>query len=75
VLEIDQRREEMIWRVVSRYAELRKSALAVSSGMAYASFDGLFQHALLKRLAGVEDAVHTLRSDVQRVLDTLIIGH
>jgi AcrR family transcriptional regulator len=74
VLEIDQRREQMIWSVVNRYAELIGSTVAVSSGVAYASFDGLFQRALLRRLAGHDDAVHTLRADVEQVLDTMIVA-
>ena len=47
VLEIDQRREEMIWRVVSRYAELGGTVPTAASGAAYAILDGLFQQALL----------------------------
>ena len=71
VLEIDQRREEMIWRVVSRYAELGGMTLAASPGVAYAIFDGLFQQALLRQLAGQEDAGGELAANVARVLDTL----
>ena len=71
VLEIDQRREQMIWSVASRYAELSGSTVAVPPAVAYASFDGLFHRALLRRLAGHDDAVHTLRADAARLLDTL----
>ena len=71
VLEIDQRREEMIWRVVSRYAELGGMTLAASPGVAYAIFDGLFQQALLRQLAGQEDAGGELAANVAWVLDTL----
>ena len=71
VLEIDQRREEMIWRVVSRYAELAGMTLATSPGVTYAIFDGLFQQALLHQLAGREDAGSELAANVARVLDTL----
>ena len=71
VLEIDQRREEMIWRVVSRYAELGGMTLAASPGVAYAIFDGLFQQALLRQLAGQEDAGGELAANVARVLDAL----
>lgn len=74
VLEIDQRREQMIWHVVSRYAELAGSTVAASPGIAYATFDGLFHQALLRRLAGHDDAVDNLRADVEWVLDTLIVG-
>ena len=70
VLEIDQRREEMIWRVVSRYAELAGITLTTSPGVAYAIFDGLFQQALLRQFAGSEDAGSELAANVARVLDT-----
>lgn len=72
VLEIDQRREQMVWQVVSRYAELAGSRAAVSAAVAYASFDGLFQQALLRHLAAREGAVANLRADVERMLDRLI---
>ena len=71
LLEIDQRREEMIWRVVSRYAELAGMTLTTSPGVAYAIFDRLFQQALLHQLAGREDAGSELAANVARVLDTV----
>jgi hypothetical protein len=71
VLEIDQRREEMIWRVVSRYAEFAGVTMAVSPGVAYAMLDGLFQRALLHRLAGDEQAADDLAANVVRVLGAL----
>src|SRR5579871_1458972 len=74
VLEIDQRREEMIWRVLSRYAEFAGITVAVSPGMAYAMLDGLFQQALLHQLAGDEQAADDLAANVVRVLDTLKIA-
>jgi AcrR family transcriptional regulator len=71
VLEIDQRREEMIWRVVGRYAEFAGITVAVSPGAAYAVLDGLFQRALLHQLAGNAAAADDLAANVSRVLDTL----
>jgi len=71
VLEIDQRREEMIWRVISRYASLTGSGIAMPPGAAYAILDGLFQSALLHQLAGNERAADELAADVARVLDIL----
>ena len=71
VLEIDQRREEMIWRVISRYAEFAGITVALSPGAAYAVLDGLFQRALLHLLAGQDTAAEDLRANVVRVLDTL----
>jgi AcrR family transcriptional regulator len=74
VLEIDQRREEMIWRVLSRYAEFAGVTLALSPAAAYAILDGLFQQALLHQLAGDEEAAELLRANVVRILDTLAGG-
>ena len=74
VLEIDQRREEMIWRVISRYAEFAGIAVAVSPGAAYAMLDGLFQQALLHHLAGNDHAADDLAASVVRVLDTLAVA-
>lgn len=71
VLEIDQRREEMIWRVISRYAEFAGITVALSPGAAYAILDGLFQRALLYLLAGQDTAAEDLRANVVRVLDGL----
>jgi hypothetical protein len=71
VLEIDQRREEMIWRVISRYASFGGFSIALSPGAAYAILDGLFQQALLRFLAGNPAAAEDLRANVARVLDGL----
>jgi AcrR family transcriptional regulator len=71
VLEIDQRREEMIWRILSRYAEFTGVTLALPPGAAYAILDGLFQQALLHHLAGHDDAAEYLRANVIRILDSL----
>jgi AcrR family transcriptional regulator len=71
VLEIDQRREEMIWRVISRYAEFAGITVALSPAAAYAILDGLFQQALLRQLAGLAAAASDLAVNVEHVLDTL----
>jgi hypothetical protein len=61
----------MIWRVISRYADLTGLSVTLSPGVAYAMLDGLFQQALLRQLAGNEDAADDLAANVVRVLDTL----
>jgi AcrR family transcriptional regulator len=48
VLDIDTALEQMIWRVVSRYAELRATTPALPPSRAYALFDGLFEQALVR---------------------------
>ena len=52
VTEIDQTLEEMIWRVVTRYAELAGRPPAMDPAAAYGVLDGLFQQALLGHVAG-----------------------
>jgi AcrR family transcriptional regulator len=71
VAEIDQSLERMIWRIISRYAELGGVPLALSSRAAYAVFDGLFYQALVSHLAGNEDATADLEENVPRVLELL----
>ena len=71
VLDINQRREDMIWRVISRYAEFAGITVALSPSAAYAILDGLFQQALLHLLAGHDEAAEFLRANVVRVLDSL----
>lgn len=73
VLELDHGLQQMIWRIVTRYAELSELAPAVSPEVAYALFDGLFQQGLLRHLSGDEAAAGQLRSTVVRVLDGLVL--
>jgi AcrR family transcriptional regulator len=73
VSEIDQSLERMIWRIVSKYSDLAGTPLVVSSGPAYAVFDGLFLQALIRHLAGRADAARDLDENVQRVLQTLTL--
>ena len=72
VLDIDQSLERMIWRIVSKYAELSEAQLAVTPDLAYAVMDGLFQHALLRHLGGDASAAADLDSNVQHVLQSLL---
>jgi AcrR family transcriptional regulator len=71
VAEIDQSLERMIWRIISRYAELGGLPLAVPSRLAYALFDGLFYQALVAHLAGSTEAAADLERRVPEVLDLL----
>lgn len=72
VLEIDERREAMIWRVITRYAELSGGAPAASPATTYAMLDGIFQRALLLRLSEMEQAVAALEEELSRMLDLLV---
>ena len=72
--EIDGSLERMIWRIVSKYAELSGTAPTVTPAVAYAMFDGLFQHALISHLAGNDAAAPDLEQNVARLLESLFPG-
>jgi AcrR family transcriptional regulator len=72
VLEIDDSLERMIWRIVSRYAELGGSTPVVDSSAAYAVFDGLFQHSLLRHSSGSVDALDHMAAQVLVLLPKLV---
>ena len=72
VAEIDVSLERMIWRVVTRYADLSGKAPQIGSSGMYAVFDGLFQQALLRQLAGDDTAAADLRAAVTEVLPHLV---
>jgi AcrR family transcriptional regulator len=72
VHEIDQSLERMIWRIVTKFADLSGTRPGVTSHLAYAMFDGLFQHALISHLAGGANAAPDLEQNVQGVLDSAI---
>jgi hypothetical protein len=74
VLEIDRSLERMIWRVVSRYAELAGAPAAVAESVAYGIFDGLFQQALIAHVTQPgADAAGRLRHGAAGVLESLIV--
>jgi AcrR family transcriptional regulator len=73
VLEIDKSLELMIWRIVSKYGELSELPITVSPATAYGIFDGMFQQALLRFLAGQDNALDDLRTGVELVLPRLLL--
>ncbi|WP_020664854.1 TetR/AcrR family transcriptional regulator [Amycolatopsis benzoatilytica] len=68
VLDIDEQRQAMIWRVVQALAEFAGRPPRVSPEVAYATFDGLFQRALLHQLASRSDAADALAADAEALL-------
>ena len=72
VTDLDHQLEAMVWRVVSRYAELAGLPLAVSSPTAYAVFDGLFENSLVRHLGGDPAAGDRLRADAPWLIATLV---
>ncbi len=69
---IDKSLEKMIWRVLSRLAELAGAPVRAPSDVAYAMLDGLFQQCLLKHLSGDRKAIAALKANVRLVVDQLI---
>ncbi|PUA82237.1 TetR/AcrR family transcriptional regulator [Nocardioides currus] len=72
VLEIDHSLELMIWRVVSRFAELAGARPALDRGTAYALLDGVFEKALLEHLTGTGAALESLRERALTLMPSLI---
>ena len=72
VLMIDQTLEDMIWRVVSRYAELCGRPPAMTPHAAYGVLDGLFQQALLGHLTGDADAVESMAAQVHELMPLMV---
>lgn len=67
--QIEHSLEQMIWRVLTRYAELLGQQLQVDSSTAYALMDGLFQQALHLHVAGqVAEASERLSAATRRLL-------
>ncbi|QTI69412.1 TetR/AcrR family transcriptional regulator [Gordonia polyisoprenivorans] len=74
VLEIEASREQMIWRVVTRYCDLKGVAPQLDPTTAYIVLDGIFQRALLHHLADDADQVDAARGHLAAVFDGLDRG-
>lgn len=71
--QIEHSLEQMIWRVLTRYAELLGQQLQVDSSTAYALMDGLFQQALHLHVAGqVDEASERLSAATRRLLPLIV---
>lgn len=66
--EIDTALADMIWRMVSRYAELAAIPPTTDVHLTYAIYDGLFQQALARQLSGEASAPGDLRTGVRALL-------
>ena len=69
---IDQTLEQMIWRVISRYADLAGQDIRLGAAAAYGMLDGLFQQALLGHVAGRADALDELGQQVRDVMPLML---
>lgn len=72
VAQIDQSLEDMIARVLGRYAELAGVDPAIASPVAYGMFDGIFQQALLGHLYGRDGVLEDLRAKVVELMPMLL---
>lgn len=72
ILAIDTSLEDMVWRVLSQYAELAGRQLVLDKSTTYALLDGLFEHALLRHGAGDERALPALRDQAVTLLPSLV---
>jgi AcrR family transcriptional regulator len=70
--EIDGWLEDMVWRVVSRYAELADAEPAMPPSVLYGIIDGLFQQALIGVTVGRDGVLEELRALVHQLLPTLV---
>jgi TetR/AcrR family transcriptional regulator, transcriptional repressor of bet genes len=69
---IDKTLEDMIWRVVTRYAQLSGRPAARSPQVAYGMLDGLFQQALLGYITGRRGALDELTGQVRDLMPYLL---
>ena len=76
VLEIDGQLEQMIWRVISRCAELADAKPALDASTTYGMLDGLFAQTLLAWATGPaetrEQALSVLTGRVDSLLPSLL---
>ena len=72
VLMIDATLEDMIWRVVSRYADLAERPCVLEPGVAYGLLDGLFQQALLGHLTGAAGAAEAMAWQVHELMPLML---
>lgn len=74
IVEIDTALEQMIWKILTRYAELDDVTLVITPSFAYALFDGIFQMALVSHIGGDETAVDTMLGHLNCALALLRDG-
>lgn len=68
VYDIDRGLEDMIWRVVTRYADLSGGRPLVESRAAYTMFDGIFESALRDFIADRAGAIEWIKEQVATLL-------
>jgi AcrR family transcriptional regulator len=72
VVAIDQLLEQMIWRILTRYADLVGGTPTVDAPTAYALVDGLFEQAVVGYAEDPEKVAELLADRVKQVLPKLV---
>ena len=72
VIMIDNTLSDMIWRVVTQYAQLSSLEPAMPPAAAYGLLDGIFQQALLGFIAGRDGALRDLTEQVENLMPHLL---
>jgi TetR/AcrR family transcriptional regulator, transcriptional repressor of bet genes len=72
VTAIDRTLEQMIWRVISRYADLAGLEPALDPHVTYGALDGIFQQALLGHLCQRPGALEDLAAQVHALLPMMV---
>ncbi|MFI7063249.1 TetR/AcrR family transcriptional regulator [Kribbella sp. NPDC050124] len=72
VTAIDQLLEQMIWRILTRYADLVDGTPTVDAPTAYALIDGLFEQAVVGYAAAPDQVPTQLTDRVSQILPKLI---
>lgn len=73
VAAIDGELRDMVWRILSRYAELAGGTVLVDPETAYALFDGVFSRAVQTWLAGTDGVESGLEQRVRLLLPRLVV--
>jgi AcrR family transcriptional regulator len=71
VAELDKSLEDMIWRIMCRFAELTGEPQSMPPSTIYAMIDGLFQQCLLKHLSDDPHAIDQMQAGVRLVISKL----
>ena len=69
--ELDKSLEDMIWRIMCRFAELTGEPQSMPPSTIYAMIDGLFQQGLLKHISGDRHAIDQMQADVRLVISKI----
>lgn len=75
VAAIDRELQDMVWRVLSRYAELSGDVPALPPNAVYAIFDGVFSQLVRRRLSGGDGLERLLARRVRLLFPRLLAGY